>query len=103
MPRVLIATKLDPVAREILEQAGIEVEVKPGLDEASLAKAIPGFHGLIVRSDKVSSAVLDAATDLEAIVRAGTGVNTIDVGYATTRNIQVMNTPGANSNSVAEL
>lgn len=103
MPRVLIATKLDPIAREILEDAGIEVGVKPGLDEISLVAAVSGFNGLIVRSDKVTKPVLEAAVDLEAVVRAGTGVNTIDVEYATDRNIQVMNTPGANSNSVAEL
>ncbi len=103
MPRVLIATKLDPVAREFLEEAGIEVEVNPGLDEDALVEKIPGFNGLIVRSDKVTARVLDAGTDLEAVVRAGTGVNTIDVPHATEKNVQVMNTPGANSNSVAEL
>ncbi len=103
MSRVLIATKLDPVAKEILEEAGIEVEVKPGLDEDAMAKALAGCEGLIVRSDKVTAAVLDAATDLLAVVRAGSGVNTIDVEHATGRNVQVMNTPGANSNSVAEL
>jgi len=103
MPRVLIATKLDSVAADVLRDAGIEVEVSPGLDEDALAEKIQGFHGLIVRSDKVTRKVLDAADDLQAIVRAGTGVNTIDVDYATSRNVQVMNTPGANSNSVAEL
>jgi D-3-phosphoglycerate dehydrogenase len=103
MPRVLIATKLDAVAKDILEEAGIEVQMRPGLDEGSLAAAIPGFGGLVVRSEKVTRAILDAGVDLKAVVRAGTGVNTIDVQYATTRNIQVMNTPGANSNSVAEL
>ncbi len=103
MPRVLIATKLDTVAREILEAAGIEVEVRPGIGEQELAGAIKGFHGLLVRSEKVTAGVLDAADELQAVVRAGTGVNTIDVKHATTRNVQVMNTPGANSNSVAEL
>ena len=103
MPRVLIATRLDSAAREILEDAGIEVDVKPGLDEDALAETVPGYEGLIVRSDRVTRKVLDAAVGLQAIVRAGTGVNTIDVEYATRRNVQVMNTPGANSNSVAEL
>jgi len=103
MPQVLIATKLDSVAEEVLVDAGIEVEVCPGLDENAMAEKIPGFDGLIVRSDKVTRKVLDAASDLQAIVRAGTGVNTIDVAYATSKNVQVMNTPGANSNSVAEL
>lgn len=103
MPRVLIATKLDSVAEEVLRDADIEVEVCPGLDENAMAEKIPGFDGLIVRSDRVTRKVLDAASDLQAIVRAGTGVNTIDVAYATSKNVQVMNTPGANSNSVAEL
>ncbi len=103
MPRVLIATKLDLVARNILEEAGIEVDVRPGLDEEALAGTVVGCEGLIVRSDKVTAKVLDAATDLLAVVRAGSGVNTIDVEHATRRNIQVMNTPGQNSNSVAEL
>lgn len=103
MPRVLIATKLDSVAEEVLRDAGIEVEVCPGLDENAMAEKIPGFDGVIVRSDRVSQKVLDSASDLQAIVRAGTGVNTIDVAYATSKNVQVMNTPGANSNSVAEL
>jgi len=103
MPRVLIATKLDPVARNILEEAGIEVEVRPGLDEDGLAEALAGCQGLIVRSEKVTARVLDAAEDLLAVVRAGSGVNTIDVEHATERNVQVMNTPGQNSNSVAEL
>jgi D-3-phosphoglycerate dehydrogenase len=103
MPRVLIATKLDSVAEEVLRDAGIEVEVCPGLEEDAMAEKIPGFDGLIVRSDRVSQKVLDSASDLQAIVRAGTGVNTIDVAYATSKNVQVMNTPGANSNSVAEL
>ncbi len=101
--RVLIATKLDEYARRILEEGGIEVVVKAGLDEPGMCEAVKGCHGLIVRSEKVTRAVLDAADELQAVVRAGSGVNTIDVAYATTRNIQVMNTPGANSNSVAEL
>ncbi|MBW7996034.1 MAG: hypothetical protein FVQ81_05555 [Candidatus Glassbacteria bacterium] len=103
MPKVLIATKLNPVATELLTGAGLEVEVSPGLDEDALAAKIPGFEGLIVRSDKVTRKVIAAADSLQAVVRAGTGVNTIDVAYATEKNIQVMNTPGANSNSVAEL
>lgn len=101
--RVLIATKLDEAAKKILEDAGIEVVVKPGLDEQGLCEAVKGCQGLVVRSEKVTRAVLEAGEDLQAVVRAGSGVNTIDVVFATTRNIQVMNTPGANSNSVAEL
>ena len=103
MPRVLIATKLDPVAKSILEEAGIEVEVRPGLDEDALVGATAGCQGLIVRSEKVTARILDEGKDLLAVVRAGSGVNTIDVKHATERNIQVMNTPGENSNSVAEL
>ncbi|HLA40070.1 MAG TPA: hydroxyacid dehydrogenase, partial [Candidatus Glassbacteria bacterium] len=103
MSKVLIATKLDQVAHQVLEDAGIKVEVSPGLDENALADKIAGFEGLIVRSEKVTAKVFEAADQLRAVVRAGTGVNTIDVACATRRNVQVMNTPGANSNSVAEL
>jgi D-3-phosphoglycerate dehydrogenase len=103
MAKVLIATKLDAVASELLSAAGLEVEVAAGLDEDALCAKIPGFQGLIVRSEKVTRKVLDAGNELKAVVRAGSGVNTIDVAYATEKNIQVMNTPGANSNSVAEL
>ncbi len=103
MPRVLIATKLDPVAAELLTEAGLEVDIIPGLSDEALAEKIAGYEGLIVRSEKVTQKVFDAADCLKAVVRAGTGVNTIDVEYATGKNVQVMNTPGANSNSVAEL
>ncbi|OGG01074.1 MAG: hypothetical protein A3F83_17025 [Candidatus Glassbacteria bacterium RIFCSPLOWO2_12_FULL_58_11] len=103
MSRVLIATKLDPSAEKILRDTGIEVEVCQGLAEDALAEKIVGFQGLIVRSEKVTRKVLEAGNELKAVVRAGTGVNTIDVACATERNVQVMNTPGANSNSVAEL
>ncbi|MEA2063792.1 MAG: phosphoglycerate dehydrogenase, partial [Gemmatimonadota bacterium] len=85
MPRVLIATKLDPVAGQILEEAGLEVEVKPGLDEDAMVEAVAGCEGLIVRSEKVTARVLDAAEDLLCVVRAGSGVNTIDVAHATGR------------------
>jgi D-3-phosphoglycerate dehydrogenase len=103
MPKVLIATKLDPVAAELLAEAGLEVDIIPGLSDEALAEKIAGYEGLIVRSEKVTQKVFDAADCLKAVVRAGTGVNTIDVDYATGKNVQVMNTPGANSNSVAEL
>jgi D-3-phosphoglycerate dehydrogenase / 2-oxoglutarate reductase len=101
--KVLIATKLDPVARDLMTQAGFSVDVDESVTPESLTAKIAPYHGLMVRSDKVTAAVIAAADNLRIIVRAGSGVNTIDVEAATARNILVCNTPSANSNSVAEL
>ncbi|MFQ6090576.1 MAG: hydroxyacid dehydrogenase [Candidatus Bipolaricaulia bacterium] len=97
----------DPIAEEgvkKLEQAGFEVEVNTGLPPEELAKIIPGYDGLIVRSaTKVTREVIEAAENLKAIGRAGIGLDNIDLEAARERGIKVMNTPGATSVSVAEL
>jgi D-3-phosphoglycerate dehydrogenase len=102
MKHVLIPTKLDPVAREILERKGIAVvqDADTSLDE--LIKAHPETQALIVRSEKVTRDVIDALPNLKLVVRAGSGYNTIDTKYARRAGVDVMNTPGANSNAVAE-
>ncbi len=101
--KVLIPTKLDPVARRILEADGHYVVVQePGADLAALAGQHPDTYALIVRSEKVTADVIDALPGLQVIVRAGAGFNTIDTKYARNKGIDVMNTPGANSNAVAE-
>ena len=71
--------------------------------EAELAAIIEDVDALIVRSDKVSSIVLDAAPQLKIVVRAGAGYDNIDIGAASEKGIVVMNTPGQNANAVAEL
>ena len=100
---VLIPTKLDPVAREILEGAGrYRVVQEEGRGILELARENPGTHALIVRSERVTPEVIDALPQLKVIIRAGSGYNTIDTRYARRRNVDVMNTPGANANAVAE-
>jgi D-3-phosphoglycerate dehydrogenase len=103
MKKVLIPTKLDKVAAELLEANGHYTVVQ---DEAAglegLAQQHPDAYALFVRSEKVTPAVIDMLPGLKVIVRAGAGYNTIDTKYARSKGIDVMNTPGANSNAVAE-
>ncbi len=103
MKKVLIPTKLDRVARETLEANGgyCVVQDESG-DLMALAAAHPDAYALIVRSNKVTAEIIDALPNLAVVVRAGAGFNTIDTKYARSKGIDVMNTPGANSNAVAE-
>ena len=101
--RVLIADDMSPLAQECFKQAGIEVDVKTGLDKQGLGAIIGGYDGLVVRSaTKVTSKVLEAADNLRVIGRAGIGVDNIDVEAATAKGIVVMNTPFGNSITTAE-
>ena len=103
MPKVLIADKLSPRAVEILEGRGIAVAVKTGLEEPELAACIDGFDGLAVRSaTKVTAKVLQAATNLKVVGRAGIGVDNIDLAAARARGVVVMNTPYGNAVTTAE-
>lgn len=107
--KVLVATSkpFAPVAvkgiKEVLEAAGHEmVLVEKGTKE-DMINAIADCAGLIVRSDIVDKEVMDAAKELKVVVRAGAGYDNIDLAEATAHGICVMNTPGQNSNAVAEL
>lgn len=101
--KVLISDKLDPLAVEIFENKGVEVDFKPGLSPEELLKIIGEYDGLAVRSaTTVTPAVLDAGKKLKVIGRAGIGVDNIDVPGATERGIVVMNTPFGNSITTAE-
>jgi D-3-phosphoglycerate dehydrogenase len=103
MKKVLIPTKLDAVARTLLQgHGGYEVHQLPGASFEDLAKEHADAHAFIVRSEKVTEAILDLYPNLKVIIRAGAGYNTIDIQAARKRGIDVMNTPGANSNGVAE-
>lgn len=103
MKKVLIPTKLAAAARNLLtDHGGYEVLQTPGADLLKLAGEHADTYALIVRSEKVTEEVLDAFPRLKVIIRAGAGYNTIDIQAARKRNIDVMNTPGANSNAVAE-
>ena len=101
--KVLIPTKLDKVARDILEKNGNYTVVQEDKTELlALAKQHPDAHAVIVRSEKVTAEIMDALPSLKIIMRAGSGYNTIDTKGARKRGIDVMNTPGANANAVAE-
>lgn len=103
MKKVLIPTALDSVAKEILEaHGGYAVTQIPKADILQFARENPDLHALIVRSEKVTAEIIDAAPQLKVIVRAGAGYNTIDIAHARAKGVDVMNTPGANSNGVAE-
>jgi len=103
MKKVLIPTSLNEVAKEMLEaHGGYTVVQVPTCDVAELVREHADVHALIVRSEKITADILDAAPQLKVIVRAGAGYNTIDIRHAREKGVDVMNTPGANSNAVAE-
>jgi len=93
---------MDPEAIAQLE-AACAVEVKYGLSREQMLQAIPGFHGIIVRSETlIDKGFLDAATDLRIVGRAGSGLDNIDVPSATQKGVIVCNTPESNVVSAAE-
>jgi D-3-phosphoglycerate dehydrogenase / 2-oxoglutarate reductase len=100
--KVLIPTRLDKFASEFLNKQGLSVVQDGDTPLAQLLAAHADAEALIVRSETVDAAVLDALPQLKVVVRAGAGFDNIDTRYARRRNIDVMNTPGANSNAVAE-
>lgn len=107
---ILIATKkpFAPAAvegiRAIVESSGHTLRLLEKYpDKATLLSAVADVDALIIRSDLVDAAVLDAAPRLRIVVRAGAGVDNVDLDAATERDIVVMNTPGQNANAVAEL
>ena len=103
MPRVLISDKLSPAAVEIFRNRGIEVDLQPGLSAADLRAIVRGYDGLAIRSaTKVTRELLDAATGLKVVGRAGIGVDNVDIRSATARGVVVMNTPHGNTITTAE-
>ena len=108
--KVLIATQKPFAAaavkgiREILEGAGHEVVLLEKYAEAKdLIDAVDDVEAMIIRSDKVTPEVLDAAKKLKIVVRAGAGFDNVDLAAATAHGVVVENTPGQNANAVAEL
>ncbi|MEE1089112.1 MAG: NAD(P)-dependent oxidoreductase [Bacteroidaceae bacterium] len=108
--KVLIATEKPFAAtavqgiREVIEAAGYELALLEKYTQKSeLLEAVSDADALIVRSDKVDAEVLDAAKNLKIVVRAGAGFDNLDLEAATAHNVVAMNTPGQNSNAVAEL
>src|SRR5437868_15525355 len=103
MSRVLICDNLESQGLDMLRQAGIELDERVGLKGDALKEAIRAADGLIVRSStRITADELENPGKLRAIVRAGVGVDNIDVAAATRHGILVMNTPGGNTVSTAE-
>ena len=103
MSKILISDAMDSIASEILLKNNLDVEIKTNLSPEELKNIIPNYDGLIVRSaTKVTSDIIEAATNLKIIGRAGAGVDNIDLDAAKSKNIIVMNTPGGNTNATAE-
>jgi D-3-phosphoglycerate dehydrogenase / 2-oxoglutarate reductase len=103
MPKVLISDKLSPAAVDIFAARGIEADVRPGLSPAELRGVIGPYEGLAIRSaTKVTRELLDAASSLKVVGRAGIGVDNVDVRAATARGVVVMNTPHGNAITTAE-
>ncbi|HEY0300468.1 MAG TPA: phosphoglycerate dehydrogenase, partial [Rhizomicrobium sp.] len=103
MPRVLISDQMDPKAAEIFRANGVEVDERPGLTKDELKAIIGQYDGLAIRSaPKVTADVLEAATNLKVVGRAGIGVDNVDIPAATARGVVVMNTPFGNSITTAE-
>lgn len=108
--KILLATQKPFAAaavngiKDIAEKAGFEVALLEKYEsEADLCAAVADADAMIIRSDKVTPAVLDAAKNLKIVVRAGAGYDNVDLAAATAQNVVVENTPGQNSNAVAEL
>ncbi len=110
MAKILVATEKPFAAvavkgiREVVEGAGMELALlEKYTDKAQLLEAVADADALIIRSDKIDNEVFDAAKSLKIVVRAGAGYDNVDLAAATAHNVCVMNTPGQNSNAVAEL
>lgn len=110
MKKVLVATDkpfakvaVDGIRKEV-ETAGYELVLLEKYGEkARLLEAVKDVDAIIIRSDVIDAEVLDAAKNLKIVVRAGAGYDNVDLAAATAHNVVVMNTPGQNSNAVAEL
>lgn len=108
--KVLVATEkpfasvaLDQI-KTLTEDAGFEFNLlEKYQDKSELLNAVSDVDSLIIRSDKVTEEVIAAAKNLKIVVRAGAGYDNVDLNAASSKNIVVMNTPGQNSNAVAEL
>ncbi len=103
MPKVLISDKMDPRAAQIFRERGVEVDEITGKTPEELIAIIGDYDGLAIRSStKVTKAILDAATNLKVVGRAGIGVDNVDIPAASAAGVVVMNTPFGNSITTAE-
>jgi len=103
MMKVLISDNLSPIGEKILRDAGLEVDVKTGLPPEELKAIIPKYDGLVIRSaTKVREDIIEAATNLKVVGRAGIGLDNVDIPAASQKGIVVMNAPDGNATTAAE-
>lgn len=104
LAKILASDSIEGICGTTFKARGHELVEQPGIKKEDLIKIIGEYEGLVVRSNtKVTKEIIDAAVNLKMIGRAGTGVDNIDVKYATNKGILVVNTPGGNTVSTAEL
>ncbi len=112
MSRTILVATAKPFASKAIEEmkkviaanSGYELKLLENYTEQSeLVEAVKDVDAVVIRSDKMTKEVLDAANNLKVVVRAGAGYDNIDLSAATANNVVAMNTPGQNSNAVAEL
>ncbi len=101
--KVLISDNLAPIGEKILRDAGLDVDVKTGLPPEELKAIIPKYDGLVIRSaTKVREDIIEAATNLKVVGRAGIGLDNVDIPAAGRKGIVVMNAPDGNATTAAE-
>jgi len=104
MVKVIICDKLNEKAVEMLEKEGFEIKIAWDLPKEELPRIIENYEAMVVRSaTKVRGELLEKATNMKLIVRAGVGLDNVDLEGAKEKGIKVVNTPNATTNSVAEL
>jgi len=101
--KVLISDNLAPAGAQILRDAGLEVDINTGLPPEELKKIIGNYDGLVIRSaTKVTADIIECATNLKVIGRAGIGLDNVDIPAASQKGIVVMNAPDGNATTAAE-
>ncbi len=101
--KVLISDSLSQEGIDILKKAGLEVDIKTGMKPDELKACIEDYDGIVIRSaTKMTADVIDVATNLKVIGRAGSGLDNVDKNAASKKGIVVMNTPGGNTITTAE-
>lgn len=101
--KVLVSDALSPEGIEILKKAGLEVDVRTGMSPDELKSCIGDYEGIVIRSaTKMTAEVIEAASNLKVIGRAGSGLDNVDIPAASKKGVVVMNTPGGNTITTAE-
>ncbi len=104
MAKILVCDPIHEDGVKMLKDAGFQVDLETDISPEKLLTKIPEYDAMVIRSrTKVTKAVLDSATNLKAVARAGVGLDNVDLPYAKEKGVEVMNSPEAPSNAVAEL